>query len=58
MENRGVAWSIGGKTTSITVEMVDLETCFSFKGQWNWRNATTLPNILKVFNPQVCCFIH
>ena len=41
MENRGLAWSIGG--------------------QWNWRNVTTLPNILKVFNPKVsrkeriCC---
>lgn len=22
-------------------------------GQWNWRNATTLPNILKVYNPKV-----
>ncbi|CRK94860.1 CLUMA_CG008352, isoform A [Clunio marinus] len=33
MENRGVAWSIGG--------------------QWNWKNATTLPNILKVFNPSL-----
>lgn len=33
MENRGLAWSIGG--------------------QWNWRNATTLPNILKEFNPSV-----
>lgn len=30
MENRGLAWSIGG--------------------QWTWRNATTLPNILKEFN--------
>lgn len=33
MENRGLAWSIGG--------------------QWDWRNATTLPNILKEFNPRV-----
>lgn len=33
VENRGLAWSIGG--------------------QWNWRNATTLPNILKEFNPNV-----
>jgi hypothetical protein len=33
MENRGLAWSIGG--------------------QWTWRNATTLPNILKEFNPSV-----
>ncbi|EAT42506.1 AAEL005957-PA [Aedes aegypti] len=33
MENRGLAWSIGG--------------------QWNWRNVTTLPNILKEFNPQL-----
>ncbi|XP_052873446.1 phospholipase B1, membrane-associated-like [Anopheles cruzii] len=33
MENRGLAWSIGG--------------------QWNWRNVTTLPNILKVFNPKL-----
>ncbi|KAG5672555.1 hypothetical protein PVAND_002673 [Polypedilum vanderplanki] len=33
MENRGLAWSIGG--------------------QWNWRNATTLPNILKEFNPSL-----
>lgn len=33
VENRGLAWSIGG--------------------QWNWRNATTLPNILKEFNPKV-----
>lgn len=33
MENRGLAWSIGG--------------------QWTWRNATTLPNILKMFNPQL-----
>ncbi|KFB42605.1 phospholipase b, plb1 [Anopheles sinensis] len=33
MENRGLAWSIGG--------------------QWDWRNVTTLPNILKVFNPKV-----
>lgn len=31
MENRGLAWSIGG--------------------QWTWRNATTLPNILKQFQP-------
>ncbi|XP_021707467.1 phospholipase B1, membrane-associated [Aedes aegypti] len=22
-------------------------------GQWNWRNATTLPNILKVYNPKL-----
>lgn len=22
-------------------------------GQWGWRNATTLPNILKMFNPKV-----
>lgn len=34
MENRGLAWCIGG--------------------QWNWRNSTTLPNILKEFNPKVC----
>lgn len=33
MENRGVAWSIGG--------------------QWNWKNSTTLPNILKVYNPSL-----
>ncbi|XP_065084834.1 phospholipase B1, membrane-associated-like [Ochlerotatus camptorhynchus] len=33
MENRGLAWSIGG--------------------QWNWRNVTTLPNILKEFNPKL-----
>lgn len=37
MENRGLAWSIGG--------------------QWNWRNATTLPNILKEFNPSVSLFL-
>lgn len=36
VENRGLAWSIGG--------------------QWNWRNATTLPNILKEFNPNVSDF--
>lgn len=33
MENRGLAWCIGG--------------------QWDWRNSTTLPNILKVYNPKV-----
>lgn len=33
MENRGLAWSIGG--------------------QWTWRNATTLPNILKQFQPHL-----
>ncbi|XP_053684874.1 phospholipase B1, membrane-associated-like [Sabethes cyaneus] len=33
MENRGLAWCIGG--------------------QWNWRNVTTLPNILKEFNPKL-----
>lgn len=37
IENRGLAWSIGG--------------------QWNWRNATTLPNILKEYNPNVSCTI-
>lgn len=37
IENRGLAWSIGG--------------------QWNWRNATTLPNILKEYNPNVNIFI-
>lgn len=26
---------------------------FSIGGQWNWRNSTTLPNILKVFNPNL-----
>lgn len=24
-----------------------------FKGQWDWKNATTLPNIIKMFNPSV-----
>ncbi|XP_050093192.1 phospholipase B1, membrane-associated-like [Anopheles aquasalis] len=26
---------------------------WSIGGQWDWRNVTTLPNILKVFNPQL-----
>lgn len=26
---------------------------WSIGGQWNWRNATTMPNILKVFNPKL-----
>lgn len=26
---------------------------WSIGGQWDWRNVTTLPNILKVFNPKV-----
>lgn len=26
---------------------------WSIGGQWNWRNATTLPNILKQYNPKV-----
>uniref|UniRef100_A0A182WFB0 SGNH hydrolase-type esterase domain-containing protein n=1 Tax=Anopheles minimus TaxID=112268 RepID=A0A182WFB0_9DIPT len=26
---------------------------WSIGGQWNWRNVTTLPNILKVFNPKL-----
>lgn len=26
---------------------------FSIGGQWNWRNSTTLPNILKEFNPDL-----
>lgn len=26
---------------------------WSIGGQWNWRNSTTLPNILKVFNPSL-----
>ncbi|XP_070504214.1 phospholipase B1, membrane-associated-like [Chironomus tepperi] len=26
---------------------------WSIGGQWNWRNATTLPNILKEFNPSL-----
>lgn len=26
---------------------------WSIGGQWTWRNATTLPNILKVFNPKL-----
>lgn len=33
MENRGLAWSIGG--------------------QWDWKNATTLANILKEYNPNL-----
>lgn len=26
---------------------------WSIGGQWDWRNATTLPNILKEFNPNL-----
>lgn len=26
---------------------------WSIGGQWDWRNATTMPNILKVFNPKL-----
>uniref|UniRef100_A0A182MY44 Phospholipase B1, membrane-associated n=1 Tax=Anopheles dirus TaxID=7168 RepID=A0A182MY44_9DIPT len=26
---------------------------WSIGGQWDWRNVTTLPNILKVFNPKL-----
>lgn len=26
---------------------------WSIGGQWDWRNATTLPNILKVYNPDL-----
>ncbi len=26
---------------------------FSIGGQWNWRNVTTLPNILKEYNPRL-----
>lgn len=26
---------------------------WSIGGQWNWRNASTLPNILKEFNPNL-----
>lgn len=26
---------------------------WSIGGQWDWRNATTVPNILKVFNPNL-----
>lgn len=33
VENRGLAWSIGG--------------------QWSWQNTTTLPNIIKEFNPNL-----
>ncbi|XP_055693017.1 phospholipase B1, membrane-associated-like [Lutzomyia longipalpis] len=33
MENRGLAWCIGG--------------------QWDWHNSTTLPNILRAFNPKL-----
>lgn len=29
---------------------------WSIGGQWNWRNVTTLPNIIKEFNPQVRSF--
>lgn len=29
---------------------------WSIGGQWNWRNASTLPNILKEFNPNLVGF--
>ena len=34
---------------------ITLLNAFYSGGQWNWKNSTTLPNILKMFNPNVSC---
>lgn len=35
----------------LTMENRGLSWCIG--GQWDWRNSTTLANILKVYNPKV-----
>lgn len=39
------------KFLDLTMENRGLSWCIG--GQWDWRNSTTLPNILKVYNPKV-----
>lgn len=39
------------KFLDLTMENRGLSWCIG--GQWDWRNATTLANILKVYNPKV-----
>lgn len=38
-------------TIALGIESRGLSWCVG--GQWDWRNSTTLPNILKEFNPNV-----
>ncbi|XP_063708819.1 phospholipase B1, membrane-associated-like [Culicoides brevitarsis] len=39
------------KFLDLTMENRGLSWCIG--GQWDWRNSTTLPNILKVYNPKL-----
>lgn len=39
------------KFLDLTMENRGLSWCIG--GQWDWRNSTTLANILKVYNPKV-----
>lgn len=44
----------GAAATSVRdLYMENRGLSWSIGGQWNWRNVTTLPNILKEFNPKV-----
>ncbi|XP_039429002.1 phospholipase B1, membrane-associated-like [Culex pipiens pallens] len=44
----------GAAATSVRdLYMENRGLSWSIGGQWNWRNVTTLPNILKEFNPKL-----
>lgn len=52
----GDSLTVGSGATATTVPHLTLECrglAWCIGGQWTWRNATTLPNILRSINPQL-----
>lgn len=47
------AASGASSTNWVDLFMENRGLSWSIGGQWNWRNSTTLPNILRVYNPNL-----